>query len=102
MQVNTLINCKSFHRVNAPNTAPMEMKKIIIIYIVVFYNTELLEQDIYYIPVFRYILYLRVLAHADSFKTYKDRFRNPETVFGKSRVYESAICDFIINLKFSI
>ena len=50
MQVGASISYKSFHRVNAPNAAPREIRKIIIIYIVVFYNAELLEQDICYIP----------------------------------------------------
>ena len=95
------ISCKSFYRVNTLNTAPREIKKIIIIYMV-FYNAKLPKQDIYYIPVPRYILYLRNLAYIDGFKTYKNRFQNPETIFGKGGVCKSAIFDFIINLKSSI
>ena len=74
MRVDILIRYKSFYRVNTPNMALKEIRKIIIIYIIVFYNTKLPEQDIYYILVFRYVLYLRDLAHADRFKIYKDGF----------------------------
>ena len=49
MQVGILISCKSFYRVNALNAALREMRKIVIIYIVVFYNAKLLKQDICYI-----------------------------------------------------
>ena len=51
-----------------------EIKKIVIIYIVVFYNAELLEQNIYYILILRYILYLYNLAYIDGFKIYKNKF----------------------------
>jgi len=68
----------------------------------VFYNAKLPKQDIYYIPVPRYILYLYNLAYIDGFKTYKDGFRNLETVFGEGRVCELAIFNFVINLKSSI
>jgi hypothetical protein len=74
LRVGVLISCKSFYRVNALNTALREIRKIIIIYIVVFYNAKLPKQDIRYILVPRYILYLRNLAYIDSFKIYKDRF----------------------------
>ena len=47
---------KSFYRVNALNTALREIRKIVIIYIVVFYNAKLPKQDISYILVPRYIL----------------------------------------------
>ena len=50
------------------------MRKIVIIYIVVFYNAELLKQDIYYIPMPRYVLYLHNLVYIDNFKIYKDGF----------------------------
>jgi len=60
--------------VNAPNIALREMRKIIIICIMVFYNAKLPRQDICYIPVPRYVLYLRNLAHADGFEIYKDGF----------------------------
>jgi hypothetical protein len=78
--------------VNALNAALREIRKIVIIYIVVFYNIKLPKQDIYYILVPRYILYLYNLARVDSFKIYKDGFRNLETVFKESRVCELAIC----------
>jgi len=71
--VDALISCKSFYRVNALNIVLREIKKIIIIYIV-FYNAKLPKQDICYIPVLRYILYLRNLAYIDGFKIYKDGF----------------------------
>ena len=58
MWVGALISYKSFYRVNAPNAAPREMRKIVVICIVVFYNIELLKQDIRYILVPRYVLYL--------------------------------------------
>ena len=51
-----------------------EIKKIIIIYIIVFYNAELPKQDICYILVPRYILYLYNLAYADRFEIYEDGF----------------------------
>ena len=82
--------------------APKEMRKIIIIYIIVFYNAKLLKQNVYYILMPKYILYLHNLAHIDGFKIYKNGFQNPETVFGEIRVNKSAICNFIINLKSSI
>ena len=63
-----------------------------IIYIV-FYNVKLPKQDICYILVPRYILYLRNLARVNGFKIYKDEFQNLETVFKESRVYKLAICD---------
>ena len=63
-----------------------------IICIVVFYNVKLPKQDVCYISVPRYILYLRNLAHIDGFKIYKNGFQNLETVFKKSRACESAIC----------
>jgi len=72
--VGVLISYKSFYRVNALNAALREIRKIIIICIVVFYNIELLKQDIYYILVPRYILYLYNLAYIDGFKIYKDGF----------------------------
>jgi len=72
--VGVLIRYKSFYRVNTLNIALREIRKIVIIYIIVFYNTKLPRQDIYYIPVPRYILYLRNLAYVDSFKIYKDGF----------------------------
>jgi hypothetical protein len=59
----------------------------------VFYNIKLPKQDIYYILVPRYILYLRNLARVNGFEIYKDEFQNLETVFKESRVCESAICD---------
>ena len=62
----------------------------------VFYNAKLPKQDVYYILVPRYILYLYGLAYTDSFEIYKDGFRNLETVFRKSRVYELVIYNFII------
>ena len=71
--MGVLISYKSFYRVNALNTALREIRKIVIIYIV-FYNTKFPKQDIYYIPVPRYILYLHNLAHVNSFKIYKDGF----------------------------
>ena len=71
--MGALISCKSFYRVNALNIALRKIKKIIIIYIV-FYNAELSKQDIYYILVPRYILYLHNLAYIDSFKIYKNGF----------------------------
>ena len=40
----------------------------------VFYNAELPKQDVHYILVPRYILYLYNLAYADGFKIYKDGF----------------------------
>jgi len=49
--VGALISYKSFYRVNALNTALREIRKIVIIYIVVFYNIELPKQDVYYISV---------------------------------------------------
>jgi len=72
--VGALISYKSFYKVNTPNTALREIRKIVIIYIVVFYNAQHPKQDIHYIPVLRYILYLHNLAQADSFKIYKDGF----------------------------
>jgi hypothetical protein len=72
--VGVLISCKSFYRVNTLNTALREIRKIVIICIVVFYNVKLPKQDIYYILVPRYILYLRNLAYVDGFKIYKDGF----------------------------
>ena len=96
MRVGASISCKSFYRVNAPNTALREIRKIVIICIVVFYNVELPKQDICYISVPRYILYLRDLARVDGFKIYEDGFRNLETVFEESRVCESAICELRI------
>ena len=54
--MGALISCKSFYRVNALNIALREIRKIVIIYIIVFYNTKLPKQDIYYILVPRYIL----------------------------------------------
>ena len=72
--MGVLIRYKSFYRVNTLNIALREIRKIVIIYIIVFYNTKLPRQDIYYIPVPRYILYLRNLAYVDSFKIYKDGF----------------------------
>ena len=68
-----LISCKSFYRVNTLNIALREIKKIVII-CMVFYNAKLPKQDIYYIPVPRYILYLCNLAYANGFKIYKDGF----------------------------
>jgi hypothetical protein len=50
----------------------------------------------------RYVLYLYNSVYIDGFETYKDKFWNPETVFRESGVGESAICDFVINLKSSI
>jgi len=73
LRVDILISYKSFHRVNALNAALRKIKKIIIIYIV-FYNAKFPKQDIRYILVPKYILYLRDLAYADGFKIYKDRF----------------------------
>ena len=86
---------------NALNAALREIKKIVII-CMVFYNAKLSKQDIYYIPVPRYILYLHNLAYADGFKIYKDGFQNLETVFREGGVYKLAIFNFIINLKSSI
>ena len=54
--MGVLISCKSFYRVNALNVALREIRKIIIIYIVIFYNTKLPKQDISYILVPRYML----------------------------------------------
>ena len=72
--MGALISYKSFYRVNTLNIALREIRIIVIIYIVVFYNTKLPKQDIYYILLPRYILYLRNLAYADSFKIYEDGF----------------------------
>ena len=72
--MGALISCKSFYRVNALNIALREIRKIIIIYIIVFYNTKLPKQNIYYIPVPKYILYLHNLAYIGGFKIYKDGF----------------------------
>jgi hypothetical protein len=69
---------------------------------VVFYNTKLPKQDICYILLPRYILYLHNLAYIDGFKIYKDGFQNLETVFGEGGVCKLAIFNFIINLKSSI
>ena len=72
--MGVLISYKSFYRVNTLNTALREIRKIVIIYIIVFYNAKLPRQDVYYILVPRYILYLRDLAYTDGFKIYKDGF----------------------------
>jgi hypothetical protein len=75
--VGVLTSYKSFYRVNTLNTlnvALREIRKIVIIYIVVFYNAKLPKQAIYYILLPRYILYLRNLAYIDSFEIYKDGF----------------------------
>jgi len=71
--VGVLISYKSFYKVNTPNIALREIRKIVIIYIV-FYNAKFPRQDVYYIPVPRYILYLRNLAYIDGFKIYKNGF----------------------------
>ena len=71
--MGVLISYKSFYKVNALNIALRKIKKIIIICIV-FYNAELPKQDIYYILVPKYILYLYNLAYIDSFKIYKNGF----------------------------
>jgi len=91
--VGVLIRCKSFYRVNTLNIALRKIRKIVIICIIVFYNTKLPKQDIYYIPVPRYILYLCDSAYINRFEIYKDGFQNLETVFEESRVCESAICN---------
>jgi len=91
LRVGALISYKSFYRVNTLNIALREIRKIVIIYIVVFYNAKYPKQDIRYIPVPKYVLYLCNLAYADSFKIYKDGFRNPETVFREGGVYELVI-----------
>ena len=102
MQVGISIRYKSFHKANAPNIALREIRKIVIIYIVVFYNTELLKQDVYYILIPKYILYLYNLAYIDGFKIYKDGFQNLETIFRESGVNKSVIYNFVINFKSSI
>jgi hypothetical protein len=51
LRVGILISYKSFYRVNALNIALREIRKIIIICIVVFYNAKLPKQDIRYILV---------------------------------------------------
>jgi len=56
LRVGASISYKSFYRVNTLNTALREIRKIVIIYIVVFYNAKLPKQDISYILVPRYIL----------------------------------------------
>ena len=71
--MGALISYKSFYRVNAPNAALREIKKIVMIYIV-FYNAKFPRQDVYYIPVPRYILYLHNLAYVNGFKIYKNGF----------------------------
>ena len=57
MRVGVLISYKSFYRVNALNIALREIRKIVIIYIVMFYNAKLPKQDISYILVPRYMLF---------------------------------------------
>jgi len=56
LRVGALIGYKSFYRVNTLNIALREIRKIVIIYIVVFYNAKLPKQDVSYILVPRYIL----------------------------------------------
>ena len=74
LRVGILISCKSFYRVNAPNAVLREIKKIVIIYIIVFYNAKLPEQNIYYILVPKYILFLYNSACIDGFEIYKNGF----------------------------
>ena len=72
--MGALIHYKSFYKANTPNMALREIKKIVIIYIIVFYNAKLFKQDIYYILMPKYIFYLHNLAHIDGFKIYKNGF----------------------------
>lgn len=92
------IRCKSFHRVNAPNVAPREMRKIVIICMMVFYNAELPEQDVCYILVPRYVLsYVIQPAQMVSKHTKTDsEIQKPLLRKAEFANRRFAICDFVI------